>query len=270
MANKTNKLEDTYVIIKDEDGNIIMPEDLNTLNVIQNILSYKIRDNEDILYKDDWYTCSESSTFFRGKRHTIISLKNITKYKTMIETLSTDAVTNIPTRETTTKAFCDYLEYATQAEEPFAVIMADLDNFKQINDTYGHYGGDAVLYRVAQALKTKIRHEDSKLDSREKDIVGRFGGDEFIVILKGIDEKTAIKRIEEIRETVENIRYEKDGVNIKSDSISLGITYISKDIVKKYKNNTEELRTATLTKADAALYESKKSGRNKVTSYTLK
>lgn len=267
-------LDDTYVLVKDTHGNIIMPDDLKTLNIIRAILAYKVRDNEDIYFEDNdtWYSYNERKESFLGKLHTVISLKNITKYKKKIESLSLDAVTGILTRETTERLFHDYLNHSVHNNEPFVLIMADLDNFKIINDTFGHYVGDAVLHHVAQTLKDKIRHNVDKSieNERESDIVGRFGGDEFIIVLKNIDYNTAIRRTEEIRQAIESIEFEKAGVHIQSDTISLGLAYIGPETIKEYVDNVEGLRILALTKADAALYDSKKSGRNKLTTYTLK
>lgn len=268
---KTEKLEDTYVMIKDSKNNIVLPDDLQSLNTIRGILSCRIRDNEDIYSEKHkiWYSYSEKTINYKGEEHTVITLKNISKYKTQIAILSIDSVTGISTREVTKKLLEDYLSYSVNNKEPFAVIMADLDDFKLVNDTYGHYAGDIVLNKVAQTLKLNIRQKDKKA-KRESDIVGRFGGDEFIIVFKNIDPNIANLRMEEIRESIEHIEFEKDGIHIKSDTISLGMAYIGEETLNQYHDNIEGLRTLVLTKADSALYESKKSGRNKSTSYTLK
>jgi diguanylate cyclase (GGDEF)-like protein len=129
-----------------------------------------------------------------------------------------------------------------------SVIMADIDNFKHINDTYGHQAGDVILKEVAKTLQSKCR---------EIDVVARYGGEEFIIMLSGAGEKEACDVAEKIRQAFETKRFRFKNDNYHT-TISLGIAEFSGE------KNKEEL----VEKADAALYKSKHEGKNKVSLYS--
>jgi diguanylate cyclase (GGDEF)-like protein len=126
---------------------------------------------------------------------------------------------------------------------PFSIIMIDIDDFKRVNDTHGHQKGDTVLIEIADLL---IKNK------RELDTIGRYGGEEFIVLLPHTDKKEAFILAERIRYSVE--KYFLANMNI---TISLGISYCPESGVDL--NNI-------IKKADDALYESKRLGKNKITS----
>lgn len=122
-----------------------------------------------------------------------------------------------------------------------ALLMLDLDDFKSVNDKYGHLKGDAVLKRLARVLESTFR---------KRDIIGRLGGDEFVVFLKGIDSKKLVsRRIEHLLETLRDPSYEPDGLPF---SCSVGITFV---------NGAGFSYDESLKQADAALYESKRKGK---------
>ena len=123
--------------------------------------------------------------------------------------------------------------------------MSDIDNFKTTNDTYGHVQGDAVLREVANAVKTSCR---------ALDVAARYGGEEFILMLPGANVDEAYKVAEKIRKSVS----EKVFFNEKGDfttSISIGVTQVSPD-----DKEVDEI----VARADRALYEAKRTGKNKV------
>jgi two-component system cell cycle response regulator len=129
-----------------------------------------------------------------------------------------------------------------RSREPFAVIMADVDHFKNINDTYGHRAGDEVLCEVATRIRTSMRAYDS---------VGRFGGEEFLGIVPGCDESTAFQVAEKIRQAVGGTPVKILGED-KTVTISLGVNAKA----------GETSAHAMLSAADAALYQAKACGRN--------
>lgn len=126
-----------------------------------------------------------------------------------------------------------------------AVAMIDIDFFKKINDKYGHAAGDFVIKSVADIFSNELR---------KSDIVARYDGEEFCVILVIKDKSDSIKVMEKLRKSVENYKfiYEKEEISV---TISIGVT-------SKMKNSFEEL----LKEADELLYFSKENGRNRVTS----
>lgn len=125
-------------------------------------------------------------------------------------------------------------------------IFFDIDHFKNINDTYGHAAGDEVLKAVARSIEEGVR---------KRDIVSRWGGEEFVVILVGANEKSAMSKAESIRKSVERSNLESlPGVKV---TVSAGVA------------GREEGATfeETIKRADKALYQAKESGRNKVVLY---
>jgi diguanylate cyclase (GGDEF)-like protein len=138
-------------------------------------------------------------------------------------------------------------EYARRSREggSFGIILADLDHFKSVNDTYGHLAGDEVLREAARRMRTCVRTYD---------VVGRYGGEEFLIIVPASDAAATFTLAERIRAAVENLPVPFDGRNIPI-TVSLGVTACSSD----NPTNSEGL----LRVADDALYRAKRSGRNR-------
>ncbi|MCM8761481.1 MAG: diguanylate cyclase [Candidatus Omnitrophica bacterium] len=128
-----------------------------------------------------------------------------------------------------------------------SLMMADLDNFKKLNDTYGHQAGDLVLKEVAHIIQSKCR---------QVDVVGRYGGEEFIVMLTGAKIKDAADVAEKIRAAVEAKKF-KFKNELYSTSLSIGVVEYTKEKTK------DEL----VEKADTALYNAKREGKNRVCIY---
>jgi diguanylate cyclase (GGDEF)-like protein len=126
------------------------------------------------------------------------------------------------------------------------IMMADIDHFKKVNDTYGHQTGDRILRDVARLIKEGVRNSD---------IVGRYGGEEFLVFLSPVDPKFLFSIAEKIRSTID-----KESRHEIPVTISIGVSYgVIKDDIEK---DVEEL----IKSADECLYRAKKTGRNKVVS----
>ena len=125
-----------------------------------------------------------------------------------------------------------------------AVLMMDIDFFKNINDTYGHLNGDEVLKKVADALFTRLRTTD---------LVGRYGGEEFCAYLPQVNAEVVMKLAEELRKGIEKLELVLDGEKVNI-TISIGVAVYDSGRHKNFE--------AMLSDADAALYEAKRSGRN--------
>ncbi|MBN1898737.1 MAG: diguanylate cyclase [Spirochaetes bacterium] len=169
----------------------------------------------------------------------------------LYEELSNEAITDAVTGVLNHRYFKIYLDReinrAIRHSIPLSLIMIDIDQFKEYNDSFGHIMGDQALKLVAEVIKDCIRVSD---------ILCRYGGDEFAIILPHTNLLSAMKVAEKLRKTVEVFNVHKD-TNLKKMymTLSLGIaTY------KKGYNNEEMIR-----QADQALYISKKSGRNMTT-----
>lgn len=141
--------------------------------------------------------------------------------------------------------------YCIKLEDNFfinsSVLMFDIDNFKNINDTYGHHFGDKMLLMVASILSK---------NSRNSDIPIRYGGEEFVLILNGCSLENAYNVAEKIRKEIERSYLTFNG-NKVSITVSIGIS------LKK----SDDSLWQSIEEADKALYESKATGKNKVTIY---
>jgi diguanylate cyclase (GGDEF)-like protein len=128
--------------------------------------------------------------------------------------------------------------------QPIAMLLADIDNFKEINDRHGHQTGDKVLSSVAAMLLH---------DQRQSDIAVRWGGEEFLLVLRGCDLAEAARIAENLRQ---KIAATPIAVNGRQTNVTVSIG------VSEY--DESELPDQTVDRADAALYEAKKAGRNRV------
>ena len=144
--------------------------------------------------------------------------------------------------------FADY----RKSKEPLACVMCDIDHFKSVNDNYGHSTGDEVIRVVTGFLRDTVRSED---------LVGRYGGEEFCIILPGVPLETARQITERIRSRIEKLGGKNvPGVKNLKITSSFGITML---------NSATESLADLIEQADQALYLSKKNGRNQVTIYSI-
>jgi diguanylate cyclase (GGDEF)-like protein len=157
----------------------------------------------------------------------------------------TDALTNLMNRRAFLAAGCDALEYYKRYDRPLAVMVIDIDRFKQVNDHFGHAGGDAAIRRLGELIQYA---------SRATDKAARFGGEEFVVLLREVDEATARFFAERLCAAVEAeaIVY---GSNIIRITISIGVALAHGD-----DRDIED----TIERADRGLYMAKNTGRNRV------
>lgn len=164
-----------------------------------------------------------------------------------IEMAVTDGLTGIHNRRYLDSHLRTLFERAMARRRPLSLMITDLDRFKSINDTHGHDGGDDVLREFAQRLRKNIRGID---------LVCRYGGEEFVVVMPDTDGSVAEKVAERIRAEIARIPFAigKDGTTIDV-TISVGVSSIQQP------NDTAE---ALVKRADVALYEAKASGRNRV------
>ncbi len=130
---------------------------------------------------------------------------------------------------------------ARSGGQPLAVLVVDLDRFKDVNDTHGHLAGDRVLVAVAEELQVAVR---------PRDLVGRFGGEEFVLLLADAPDSVAVRTAERVRERVQRMRPPFLGGSV---TISVGVALLGEDGL-----DLESL----LASADTALYAAKSAGRN--------
>jgi diguanylate cyclase (GGDEF)-like protein len=157
-----------------------------------------------------------------------------------------DGLTGLFNRHFLEIALTRELARATRRKGSLAVLMIDVDHFKRLNDQFGHAAGDAVLKEVAKVFSSGVRTED---------LVCRYGGEEFTIILPDITLEAAFNRAEVIRKAIANLRNELDNELYSAVTISIGGALFPTNGL------TAE---ALLRHADAALYRAKREGRNKV------
>jgi two-component system cell cycle response regulator len=166
----------------------------------------------------------------------------------MFDSALRDGLTKVFNKRYLIDRLTSELRFATRHGAPLAVMLLDLDHFKQINDTYGHLAGDAVLVDVAQRLNKSLRTED---------VLARYGGEEFAIVLRGIVSSQALLAAERMRATIES-RPVVSGSHSIRVTTSIGVaTFPETPAV-----TVDDLFHA----ADKALYEAKRSGRNCVRS----
>ena len=135
---------------------------------------------------------------------------------------------------------------AARTKRPLSVIMLDIDNFKEFNDSFGHEAGDVALQNLCQMLKTQIRSED---------VACRYGGDEFVLVLPDTSAELAAQRAEEMRIAVGHAEMQYHGQLLKPMTLSFGIATFPAD-----GRTSHELLRAS----DTALFRAKSEGRNRV------
>ncbi|WP_372592585.1 diguanylate cyclase [Guyparkeria sp.] len=158
----------------------------------------------------------------------------------------TDSLTGLMNHRAITQMVDNELDRSIRQEQPLSVVMIDIDHFKQVNDTYGHPTGDRVIRGLSTLLNTRLRKYDG---------VGRYGGEEFMVVLPATTPANAVKLIDRLRTQFAAERFETDNGGEISCRFSAGVAGYPAHVTP------QEIINA----ADEALYAAKQAGRNQVT-----
>jgi len=177
-----------------------------------------------------------------------VSMQNALMYKQMETMATTDGLTGLTNHRTFQDRFADLVERSQRHGHQAAMLLCDVDHFKNVNDTYGHPVGDEVLRRVARVLQEA---------TRKIDIPARYGGEEFAVVLEATDLEGALGLAERIREDVAAMILDSEQGTF-SINMSIGVTSFPADGA-----TPAEL----IERADLALYHAKENGRNQVVCY---
>jgi len=156
-----------------------------------------------------------------------------------------DSLTGLYNRRVILHRLNERIKYVRRYGEELSLIMLDIDHFKKVNDQYGHLIGDGVLEEIAVLVQRNIRGTDD---------VGRYGGEEFIIILLKTGLSSAVDVAERVRKTIEAVEMKDSEGNVFSVTVSEGVS--------SYKRAEDE--RSLISRADDALYRAKENGRNRV------
>jgi diguanylate cyclase (GGDEF)-like protein len=197
-----------------------------------------------VLYGDEFTSDDrESASWLVG--HAVIALGNAQRHRTVEQQALVDGLTGLANRRLCTAALEKELARAARFDEPLALVLTDIDDFKRINDRWGHPTGDEVLKVFAETLQSSVR---------EIDLAGRWGGEEFALLLPGTDLHGGQQLAERVRRRLVRRKFiAPDGERIRITA-SFGVAAFPGA------QTQEELVAAS----DGALYEAKRSGKNRV------
>ncbi len=184
-------------------------------------------------------------------QHAGVVLDNARMYEEARRMAYLDPMTHLPNHRHFQERFTEDFERASEGGSPLAVMVIDLDGFKQINDRFGHLEGDAVLIDASRRLSSKLR---------ERDLLARYAGDEFVVLLPDTDIEAAMLIGQRLRDAIGGESFEISTGERATLTISVGVA-----VSPEHGNSTREL----LNSADNATYAAKHAGRNRVCRATL-
>jgi diguanylate cyclase (GGDEF)-like protein len=166
----------------------------------------------------------------------------------LYEAAITDGLTGLFVRRFVMHRFTEEHRRTRRYRSQLSVVMCDIDHFKRVNDTWGHQAGDAVIVAVAGALREGLR--------QDIDVIGRYGGEEFLLLLPQTGLRGAVRAAERMREAVARLRVEIGQPEPLQVTMSFGVTEVDPDL--------DEGEEPVLKRADDALYASKRRGRDRV------
>jgi len=250
---------DMFFVIKNEDNTIVFPEDKEMINLLRTAIP---RGTNEIYIPQlkSYFRCSTVSYIENGKTYYATRYLSNNEMRQIEQQYTIDETTGILTKKKAFDLFESYLLEALQKSEEFTAVMSDIDFFKKVNDRFGHIAGDNVLHNIAQSLYNNTRHSLQ----RPADIVGRFGGEEFLIILKNISEEDSIRRLNSLREGIalSKILFQDEEIQV---TCSFGAIHIPKGTILEGDDCMAlSIRDEILKQADTELYRAKNDNRNNV------
>lgn len=247
-----DQLSSILILIIDQNNNIIYPKDKKKQQLIKNICHNFSKIDNCYVYKQQYYKATKKIFNQDQDIYKLIYFENITNYKEIEANYKIDSLTTVLNRKAAMTKIDNFL--LTNQQE-FSIIMADIDDFKKINDTYGHIMGDIVLKEIGKILNKELNDC----------IVGRYGGEEFIILKPNTIINDTISQMEKIKDTISKMVITHENKTIDNISISLGIYNTNQAYDNKLK--ITDFRNQLINYADIALYKSKNNGKNQITIY---
>ena len=165
------------------------------------------------------------------------------EHERLLERATRDGLTGVWNRTTLMELLSGEMEIARRSNTPLAVALCDIDHFKNVNDTHGHAGGDEILRQFAQRLRGSFR---------QRDLIGRYGGEEFLVVMPGVPPEDRGCLMESVRQTIASLPFSFSGTEL-TVTISIGVAWM---------DSLDEPAAELIRRADRAMYEAKSGGRN--------
>ena len=224
-------------IIIEEGDEVIIKSKLDFLN--REFYEKFIKNRPYVKLSEDLWAIKSENKYLVDKFDGVDSLVKDLEKKSIL-----DPLTGCYNKKEITILLERFLREFLRYSNPLSILMCDIDHFKRVNDTYGHLAGDFVLREVAKIIKNNIRQSDA---------CGRFGGEEFLILLPNTKLIGAMKLAERIRNNIKNKDFIFEHKKIKV-TISIGITSASKS----------DSVFSLIERVDEALYEAKRKGRDRV------
>lgn len=270
----TAKFKDSgiFVFVKDDNNNIIYPKEILTLNKIYNIINVGKRCLIEDVVNPFIEIYDEKNNKYYKLDSTCYTINNRTFYVDLIEDISRqkyfemesriDYKTGVyNSRTINLKLEQCILNFGNQIHSLF-VAIGDIDNFKKINDTYSHLVGDIILKEMASIFEKYISNNG---------YVGRWGGDEFIFILKNLKEEECLNIINGIANDVKNLNIKYENKSLFDFSLSIGCCFIDNfDYNISNIDDIVKIKEKLLSKADESLYDCKNNGKSMIKIYKNK
>ncbi len=225
---------------------VLSKKDLNLIEYMHNIVHDNAEDIYIQLKNREYSKLLNSYISFIRNSLALLNLLASLAIQENVWKIKIDPLTGLFNRRTMDEILEHNLRIAQIAEEPFTVAMIDIDNFKLVNDMYGHIVGDCVLKQVASLIKSNLR---------KSDFIFRYGGEEFLVFLPATKLEDAVNVMVKVRKNIEKTVFTCDNYHIKL-TVSIGVESTIPD--------ERTIITDIIRKADEKLYEAKRTGKNKI------
>lgn len=224
-------------IVSEKNGKVVIESDLEFLD--NEYFNKNIKGKSYSKLKDKYWAIKSGDKYIIDEFDGVEILKN-----NLEEEANIDFLTGCVNKKETETSIETFLKQHLRYKTPFSILMFDIDFFKKVNDTYGHLAGDFILKELAKIIQDIIR---------ESDICGRFGGEEFLVLLPNTKMSGALKLAKRMRKSIEDYKFKFEN-QIISITMSIGITSASKN----------DSVFSLIERVDDALYKAKHNGRNRI------